>query len=121
MEGNSNKEKDLPTRAMADRYLRSYKKWNDMLLSSRRCTFELGFDSSLDESVIQSELYSMRALIVSIEDSQQRMFLHLHYIKGMPVEKCTKILNISRRTAFRVKNKALDSVARLLKEKNIDF
>ena len=121
MEENSKKEKDLPTRARADRYLRSYRKWNDALLSSRKSVFDFDFDSSLDETVIQSQMFAMRTIILSLEDARQKMFLHLHYIKGVPVEKCTKILGISRRTAFRLKNRALDSISEIMREKNIDF
>ncbi len=120
MEGNSQNEKDLPTRAYADRYLRSYKKWNDML-SSRKSAFDLDFDLSFDESIIQSQMYSIRAIILSVEDQRQKMFLYLHYIKGVPVEKCTRVMNISRRTAFRLKSRALDTVGEMIKDKKVNF
>lgn len=121
MQEKSISENELPTRARADRYLRSYVKWNDMQLSSRKSVFDFGFESSLDETIIQSQMFDIRSLVMNVGDAKQKMFLYLHYIKGIPVEKCTKILGVSRRTAFRLKNRALDSICELMKENKVFF
>ncbi len=97
------------TRTDAERRLRSYKESSEALRSSR-----LHLSGCIDEAVIHAQMYSTRALILSIEDLRERILLYEHYVKGTSLESCARVLGISRRTVFRLKLRALDAVAERL-------
>ena len=97
------------SRIEADRVLRTYRKMNSILRSSRSYGRHFG-DGDMDEAVIHSQMYSLRALVLSVEDARERMFLYHYYIKGATLETCAKLLGVSIRTISRIKNSALDNI-----------
>ncbi|MBR2382078.1 MAG: sigma-70 family RNA polymerase sigma factor [Clostridia bacterium] len=114
MEGSFIKENVVLTRAEMDRILRSYRKMNEALRSSD--TFLRAEKPDLDEAALEAEMYSLRALVLSISDPSERMLLYHYYIKGQTLEMCGKILGISDRSVYRLKSRALDNL--LLKTNN---
>lgn len=50
---------------------------------------------------------------------EYHLFLHCHYILGMTIEKTAEEIFISRSTAYRIKKKAIEYAAELLK--NVDI
>ena len=81
------------------------------------------FDKTL--SVDDTRLARMSAienLITLLNPSDEYTLLHLHYIKGLSVEKCAECMGISRSTAFRLKKKAHIALCEKLtkKESNQD-
>lgn len=111
MEDSIIQEETRHTRVECDRILRSYRTMNDVLLSSRSYGRYLNTDDNLDEACIRAQMYSIRTAILEVEDSRERLFLYHYYIKGHTLETCAKILGISRRSIFRLKNKAIDNIS----------
>ena len=112
MEGCFIDEKVVLTRVEADRILRSYRKLNAIARSSRAVIGKMGAD--VDEAAIHAEMYKMRSQVLSVTDAAQRMLLYHHYIKGHTLIECAKILGISRRSVYRLKNRALESLIEII-------
>lgn len=116
MEGCFTEEKRVLSRVEIDRYLRTYRQMNGILHSSKtfaRCNREV---CDLDETAIKAQMYSLRALILSIEDVRCRMLLYHYYIKGYTLKQCERVLGISKRSVYRLKIRALEAVAEQLKK-----
>lgn len=105
------------TRIEADRILRVYRKMNSILRSSR--SYGRHFDDGeMNEAAIQAQMYSLRSLVLSVEDARERMFLYHYYIKGHTLQTCAKLLGVSLRTVSRIKNSSLDKISKKMKSKN---
>ena len=111
MEGSFIEEKVNISRCECDRILRSYREMNSILRSSRSWGRNFGDDGFVDEAAVQAQMYSIRSAILNIEDAKMRMFLYHYYIKGQTHKNCAKILGISLRSVYRLKNQALDRIA----------
>lgn len=55
----------------------------------------------------RAKMFEVRHFILELENSDEKLFLYYHYVKGESVERCSELLGISRRSGFRLKNKAL--------------
>ena len=64
-------------------------------------------------------MYEVRNFIMSLDNSDEKLLLYYHFVKGEPIEKCAELLGISRSSGFRLKNRALDMAARVAIEKGI--
>ena len=53
------------------------------------------------------KMYEVRHFIMDLPNGDEKLLLYFHYIKGQSIEKCAKILGISRSHAFRKKKEAL--------------
>ena len=114
MEGCFTTEVAGLARVEADRYLSSYRRMNYLLRSSRTF-YRLDVDASdMDEAAIQAQMYSLRALVLSLDDVQCRALLY--NIKGHTLEKCAEIIGISNRGVYRLKNRALVDFYKLMKK-----
>ena len=56
---------------------------------------------------VRAELFRIRRTVLSMPDSKERFFLYNRYIHGRSTEKCAELLGISRRSAFRLRQRAL--------------
>ena len=115
MEGCFIDEKIRLTRLEVDRMLRSYKRLNALARSSRASSGRMNACADVDEAAIHAEMYKMRAQVLSVRDSAQRMLLYHHYIKGHTLIQCAKLLGISRRSVYRLKNRALDALLEIMR------
>ena len=70
----------------------------------------------------EERLRAIESLIKLLAPSDEYTLLRLHYIKGLPIEKCSESMYISRRTGYRLLRKAHKSLYYLLvrKEKTSD-
>ena len=107
------------SRVEADRTLRAYRRMNSVLVSSRSYGRHFGNDEQLDDAAILAQMFSLRAIILSVEDVRERMFLYQYYIKGRSFDACAKILGVSKRTVSRIKISALESVAVKMRKSNV--
>ena len=120
-------------RKLADSYLRGYRT-NQKLLRLARYEEEYfgGKDIAFGEGEMPSEaplarakMYEIRHFILSLENSDEKLLLYYHYVKGESVERCGELLGVCARTAFRLKSKALDiafekaSVNGIIQEKSM--
>ncbi len=98
-------------------YLKTYA-LNKKLLGIEKYHKEYFHDSSrflgsidaqmLDEAPLaRARMFSVRHFILALPNSDEKLFLYYHYIKGESAERCAELLGISRRSAFRLKNRAL--------------
>ncbi len=53
------------------------------------------------------KLFEIRHFIMGMENSDEKLLLYYHYVKGESVERCSELLGVSRATAFRMKKRAL--------------
>lgn len=65
----------------------------------------------------EARMNVIESLIRYIEPSDEYTILRLHYICGVSVEKCAECMSVSRRTAFRMLNKAIKSICELVNKK----
>lgn len=103
------------SRVEADRALRAYRRMSSVLRSSRDYGRHFGDGDDMDESILQAQMYSVRSLVLSVEDARERMLLYHYYIKGSTLPTCAKLLGVSLRTVSRIKLDALDTVAKKMK------
>lgn len=69
------------------------------------------------------KMFALRRFVLSLTRQKEKLFLFYHYIHGESVERCAELMDISRRTAYRLKIRALEYAAirypiYLEKEKN---
>lgn len=96
-------------------FLASYtlhKKW---LNASRYEREYFGGDAS-DEVFLQAKLFLVREFIASLPNSPEKLFLSCHYVRGHSVEKCAELMDVSPRTAYRLKKRALTLAAQKLSQ-----
>ncbi len=74
-----------------------------------------------EDAYLQARAYEIRALILALPPSPEKLFLNLHFLRGHAVEKCAELMDISRSTAFRLKKKAISLFAASLSEKSGNF
>ena len=73
---------------------------------------ESGGDASTHEDInLRAEMFALRRSVLSLPDSRERFFLYNRYIHGRTVEACAELLGISRRSAFRLRERALSLYA----------
>ncbi len=118
MEGSFIEQSCDTSRIQADRLLREYRRMNSILRSSRSYKRHFSEDDELDETTIHAQMYSIRAMILSVEDARERMFLYQYYVKGHTLEICAKLIGVSIRTVGRVKLSALNTIACKMKIQN---
>lgn len=69
-----------------------------------------------DESLIRARMFGVRQFITGLRcDSDTRMLLYWHYIRGVSVTRCAEMMDISRAGAFRLRHRALECAARSLR------
>ncbi len=60
-----------------------------------------------EEPLAKARMFAVRHFILSLENSDEKLFLYFHYIKGHTVSRSAEMLGISERAGFRMKNRAL--------------
>ena len=63
---------------------------------------------------IRIKMFEIRRFVLSLGNCNEKLFLFYHYIHGESVERCGELLKISRRSAFRLKKRALAFAGRKL-------
>ena len=80
-----------------DRYERTYFGYRD------------GEDSPFNDAPLaRARMFEIRHFILSLPNSTEKILLYLHYINCEPIERCASIMNLSRSSAFRLKNRAIE-------------
>ncbi len=81
--------------------LKNYeKKYIDTLEWERSFPVEL--------TLAKAKMFEIRHFVLSLPNSDEKMLLYFHYIRGDSVEKCGETMGLSRSTAFRIKHRAVD-------------
>ena len=83
-----------------DKYERTYFGYKD------------GEDSAFNDAPLaRAKMFEVRHFIMEMKNSDEKLLLYYHYIRGESVEKCAELLGISRSSAFRLKKRALAMAA----------
>ena len=75
---------------------------------------DIGGETSCDDVFLKSRAMRVREFVMNLPNCREKMFLYYHYIHGNTVERCAEIMDISRRSGFRVKKAAIALAARHL-------
>ncbi len=93
------------------RFLESYLLFRQMLAGNRYARKYLDREdqanTSHDDPFLKAEMLRVRQFIMTLPDCREKMFLYYRYLCGHSIEKCADILEMSRRTAFRVATRAI--------------
>lgn len=69
-----------------------------------------------DLPLARARMFAIRHDLMRMENSDEKLLLYYHYIRGESVERCAELLGISRSSAFRMKKRALAYFALLRRE-----
>ena len=105
------KEKKRPL-SETENYLRGYMIGKKLLQAEQYERKFFGSDESEIEALgelplARAKMFEIRHFIMDMKNSDEKLLLYYHYIKGESVEHCGELLGISRSSAFRLKAKAL--------------
>lgn len=80
------------------------------------------FNHDGTQKIDKKEMYEARinaieSLMQLLEPSDEYTLLHLHYIKGVPVNECAECMNMSPRSAFRMMKKARGRICDFINNK----
>lgn len=85
-----------------EKYMEEYCRRPDSYLDS------LDRDMLNEAPIARAKMFSVRHFILELPNCDEKLFLYYHYIKGESTERCAELLGISRRSAFRMRNRALE-------------
>lgn len=60
---------------------------------------------------IMTKMFDLRRFVLSLDGANEKLFLFYHYIHGESVGRVAELMRISRRSAFRLKARALEYAA----------
>lgn len=110
----------------AEDYLKMYR-MNGKLLRLERYEREyfkqkdnVDLESIGEIPLARARMYTVRHFINSLPNSDEKIFLYYHYIKGENVEKCAVLLGVGRVTAYRLKKRALIMAVNAMRELGSD-
>ena len=66
------------------------------------------------EGEIRMKMFEIRRFVLSLGNCNEKLLLFYHYVHGESVERCAELMKISRRSAFRLKRRALAFAGRKL-------
>ena len=58
-----------------------------------------------------AKMFEIRRFVLSLPSCDEKVFLFYHYIHGETWERCSELMHVSRRSAFRLKARALEFAA----------
>jgi len=102
-------------------FLASYAFHQKCLKASRYESEFFGAESSGDEVFISARLFEVREFVASLPNCPEKLFLSCHYLRGHSVEKCAELMDMSLRSAYRLKKRALALAAEKLKSGNFSL
>ena len=111
---NINKFTDAQTEM--DNYLKGYQLNRKLLRLDRYekeyfAPDESDFEAFGEAPLARARMFEIRHFIMKMQNSNEKLILYYHYVKGQPIEKCAELFGVSRSTAFRMRNRALDMAA----------
>ena len=64
-------------------------------------------EAQADDALLRAKMTEIRRFVVTLPDCREKMMLYYRYLYGRTVEQCAELLDVSRRTAFRIYGRAL--------------
>ena len=69
------------------------------------------------KEVYEARIHAIESLVELLEPSDEYTLLHLHYIKGISIQKCSECMYMSERTANRLLKKAHEKLRNFINMK----
>jgi len=60
-----------------------------------------------NESYWRARMYAVKELIDRMKNGREKMMLYYHYLRGESIERAADLLDVSRRTGYRIHQKGL--------------
>ena len=60
-----------------------------------------------DEAILKAKMFEVKRFVLSLGNCNEKLILYYHYIKEETVGRCAELIGISRRSGFRLKNRAI--------------
>lgn len=95
-----------------ENYLKGYK-FNKRLLRMKNYedkyfeTCEWESESPAEFSLARAKMFEIRHFLMNMRNSNEKLLLYYHYVRGESIEHCAELMGISRSSAFRLKHRAL--------------
>ena len=67
----------------------------------------MDYEAFGEAPLARARMFEIRHFIMSLPNSDEKLFLYYHYVKGESVVRCGELLGISRSGAFRMHHRAL--------------
>lgn len=99
--------KEAELLARAENELRGYGLMEQQLKAGRYEREFFGKARTEEDVFLQAKQYAIRKKIYDLPNCPEKLFLDLHYLRGHSVERCAELMDVSRRTAFRLKKRAI--------------
>ena len=124
------KEEEMRVRETARNYLCGYQLCLDMLkLRKYERKRAARFDELCecedilagDEAYWKARIYEIAGFLGQMKNGREKMLLYYRYVKGESIERAAGLMGLSRRTAYRLWNKALLSAGVLLGRTNPQY
>ena len=64
-------------------------------------------DAPLDAAVAKARMFEVRHFILSLTNSDEKLLLYYRYVKGESMDRVAEMFGISRRTSYRLLERAL--------------
>jgi len=101
---------------ITENFLKSYKLNQKLLRLDRYEREYFGATDRDTEGLSETRLarprmYDVRHFIMSLPNSDEKLLLYYHYVRGQSIEACAELLGISRSSGFRKKKIALELAA----------
>ena len=58
--------------------------------------------TTADDALLNARMMEIRHFVVTLPDCREKMLLYYRYIRGHSMETCAELMNVSRRTVFRI-------------------
>ena len=78
---------------------------------------EKDFEAYGEAPLARARMFDIRHFIMSLKNSDEKLMLYYHYIKGESIERCGELLGIGRSSAFRMRRRALIMAGEQLRSK----
>lgn len=107
-------------------YLRSYSFYKKLLKLDRYEQEYFGASPMRERSIYEhhgevslahAKMFEVRHFIMMMQNSDEKLLLYHHYLRGESVERCAELLGMSRSSAFRLKKRALTLAAEIYSQK----
>ena len=95
-----------------DNYLRGYQIYSKLLKLDRYERNYFGYKDgednlSVDAPLARAKMFEVRHFILELPNCDEKLLLYYRYVKKLTVERCAELLGVSRRTAYRILDRAL--------------